>query len=182
VAVREPVLDADDLAVVAALFDDIFRPNGRAALRTRALTPRFLVVGTTMTMCRPDPAALGPPPGRCLNSTNADMVSAVVPPEMVPTVRLRFPMWNATPLWMAGSLGEDVTVASATLLDMVAPGGLLRGGQPDTAIFSFSAPGFLAPHMAVVTYESTSATGAARVERRPDGRWRVVAQVSRPVD
>ena len=57
-AVRARSLEAEDLAVVKALFDDYFRPRGAS--------PRYVVVGTTMAMCRRDPAELGPSPGRCL--------------------------------------------------------------------------------------------------------------------
>jgi hypothetical protein len=171
VAVRQPSLEAEDLAVVKALFDDYFRP--------RVAAPRYLVVGTTMAMCRRDPAELGPSPGRCLNPFHVNRLAEVVPPAMVPTVRQRFPVWNALPLAIAGPLGDDITFVSTTLLDMVAPSELLRR-HPGSDIVWLTAPGYPAPGIAVITFDEVRGSGAARMERGKDGRWRVAASVWHP--
>jgi hypothetical protein len=185
VAVRAPSLDADDTAVLKALFDDVLRPQGREAIRTRnapAQALRFLVMNRTMAMCGRDPGVLGPQPGGCLNPYHANIISEVVPPDLFPTVRLRFPAWNATPLTIAGSLGEDVTLVSPTLLDMMPLSELLRS-NPGFTVVTLSAPGYLASRVAVITFGGwIGSGGAARLERQPDGPWRVVASASHPQD
>ena len=185
VAIREPSLDADDMAVLRALFDDFLRPQWHEAIRTGKApvqAPRFLVVSRTMAMCRRDPGVLGPQPGRCLSPDHANIIAEVVPPDLFPTVRLRFPAWNATSLTLAGSLGEDVTLVSPTLLDMMPLSELLRS-NPGSAVVTLSAPGYLAPGVAVITFGGwTGSGGAARVERQQNGRWRIVASASRAQD
>ena len=173
VAVRQPSLEAEDLAVVKALFDDYFRP--------RVSATRFLVVGATMAMCRRDPAELGPSPGRCLNPFHVNRLAQVVSPAMFPTVRQRFPLWNALPLSIAGALGDDITVVSPTLLDMVAPSELLRS-HPGSDILWLTAPGYPAPGIAVITFDDLRGSGAARIERGEGGRWRVAASAWHPPD
>jgi hypothetical protein len=179
VAVRQPSVDADDLAVVRALFDDLLRPR-RADGRARGA--RFLVVDMTMAMCRRDPAAFGPQPGRCLLPSESELVSETVPAHISPMVAVNFPVWNATPLSIAGPLGDDVAYVSPTLIDTVAPSELLRRYPRGSEVVMLSAPGYPAPRMAVLTFSTIIDAGAARLERQPDGRWRVAAHVIRHVD
>jgi hypothetical protein len=185
VAVHAPSLDADDMAVLRALFDDVLRPQWREAIRTGKApvqAPRFLVVSRTMAMCRRDPGVLGPQPGRCLSADHANIIAEVVRPDLFPTVRLNFQAWNAKSLTIAGSLGEDVTLVSPTLLDMMPLSELLRS-NPGSAVVTLSAPGYLAPGVAVITFGGwTGSGGAARIERQQDGRWRIVASASHPQD
>ena len=184
VFLREASLDVEDIAVLRALFDDFRHRRREAIVRPEVPSPRFLVVDTTMAMCRRDPSVFGPQPGRCLNPAPASVMSEVVPASVFPTVRLRFQTWNATPRSISGGLGDDVTYVSATLLDMMAPGELLRRYPPGSAIVTLSAPGYPAPRMAVIAFGSwwAPSSGAARLERQPDGHWRVVASASRPQD
>ena len=112
VAVRQPSLEAEDLAVIRALFDDFFRPALSKTVRATGIAPRFLVVDTTMAMCRRDPDVLGPQPGRCLSHDHANILSKVVPAETFPSVKLRFPSWNAAAVSIPGSLGDDVILVS----------------------------------------------------------------------
>jgi hypothetical protein len=190
VAVREPSLDAGDLEVVRAVLDDI-----RAKVRTARETQRgrggpsvpavgslrFLVMDRTLAMCRRDPGVLGPQPGGCLSPYHANILSEVVSPKMFPAMKLRFPAWNATPMSIAGPLGEDVTLVSPTLVDMTPASELLR--SQGSMLVTFSAPGYLEPGVAVITFGGRGGGGAAaRLERQPDGRWRVVASASHPQD
>ena len=179
VSVRQPSLDADDLAVMRALFDDLLRPRRPEGVRAQA---RFLVVDTTMAMCRRDPAMLGPQPGRCLDPGWVALVSEAAPAGMARTVAMRFPAWTATRLSISAPLGDDVTFVSATVIDSVVPSEMLRPYPPGSEIVTLSAPGYPAPRMAVVAFAAGTGFGAARVERQTDGRWRVAESVIRSVD
>jgi len=181
VAVREPSLEAEDLAVIRALFDDFFRPALSKTVRASGIAPRFLVVDTTMAMCRRDPDVLGPQPGRCLSHDHANILSKVVSAEMFPSVKLRFPSWNAAAVSITGSIGDDVTLVSPTLLDMTPLGELLRGYPLGSTVVWLSSPGYPAPGTAVLVFGNWS-LGAARLERHPEGRWRVTSSVWRSQD
>jgi hypothetical protein len=85
-------------------------------------------------------------------------------------------------LSISGPLGDDVTYVSATLIDMMVPGELLRRYPRGSEIVMLSAPGHPAPRMAVVAFAAGTGFGAARVERQSDGRWRVAGSVIRSVD
>jgi hypothetical protein len=97
-------------------------------------------------------------------------------------ITLNFPAWNATPLLIAGPLGDDVTYVSPTLVDAVPPRELLDRYPQGSDIVMLSAPAYPAARVAAILYSITSGTGAARLERQPDGRWRVAAHVSHGVD
>ena len=181
VAVRERTLEAEDLAVIRALLDHFHRDAGWESRRARGLAPRQLVLGTTIGMCRRDPAVLGPSPGRCLSPYHANVLSEVVPPAMFQTVRLLFPSWNARPVLISGSLGDDVTLVSPTLLDMTSASELLRRHPRGSTLTWLSTPGYPAPGTAVVVF-GYSAHGGARLERQHDGSWQVVASAWKPQD
>jgi hypothetical protein len=181
VPVRAPALEAEDLAVIRALFDDYIRPVVSTSHRAQGIAPRLLVVGATMAMCSRDLAELGPSPGRCLNPFDVNRLAKVVSPAMFATVRQRFPSWNALPLAIAGELGEDVTLVSPTLLDMMAPSELLQRRSGSDIVW-LTAPGYPARGTAVMMFESLGRPGAARIERGQDGRWGVAAHVSGGVD
>jgi hypothetical protein len=181
VAVRAPVLEAEDVAVIRALFDHFLRAPERESLRAQGLSPRFLIVNTTAAICRRDPGVLGPPPGRCLSPYHANVLSEVVPPEMFPTVKLFFPSWNASGMSISGELGDDVTLVSPTLLDMMPVSDLLRRHPRGSTLMWLSTPGYPAPGTAVVVF-GYWAHGGARLERQQDGSWRVVATAWKPQD
>jgi hypothetical protein len=82
-------------------------------------------------------------------------------------------------LLISRPLGDDVTLVWATLLDTLGPGDLLRQ-HPGSVIIWFSAIGYPAPGMAVISFFSAGAFGAARTERLPDGAWRVAVQKRGP--
>jgi hypothetical protein len=181
VAVREATLEAEDLAVIRALLDHFHRNAGLESLRAQDLAARLLVVNTTTAMCRRDPGVLGPPPGRCLSSYHANVLSEVVPPEMFPAVKLFFPSWNASGMSISGSLGDHVTLVSPTLLDMTPVSELLRRHPRGSTIMWLSTPGYPAPDTAVIVF-GYWAHGGARLERQQDGSWRVVATAWKPQD
>jgi hypothetical protein len=178
---REPSLEADDLAVIRAVLDELRRDRREAMPVQHVPPPRFLVVDTTMAMCRRDPEPLGPQPGRCLDPGQLTPVLEVVPAELRRTVALNFPIWTAKRLPIAGPLGDDVTLVSATLVDTLGPGELIRQ-HPGSAILWLSAIGYPAPGMAVIRLSGTGSFGAARVERLSNGGWHVAATAGRAAD
>ena len=133
-----------------------------------------------MAMCPRDPPILGPQPGRCLDPTSVDAVMEVLPERLARAAVLRFPVWMAKRLAITGPLGDDVTLVSATLLDSIGPGELLRQHR-GSAVVWLSAIGYPASGMAVIV-ASGGGTGAARLERQADGRWRVTARAHHPID
>jgi hypothetical protein len=95
---------------------------------------------------------------------------------------MRFPARNARRLPIAGPLGEDVTYASATLVDSLAPSELLRQYPPGSEVVTLSAPVYPAPRMALIAFAARTDVGAARAERQHDGRWRITASITHPQD
>jgi hypothetical protein len=182
-AVREPSLDADDLAVMKALLDGRLRPRRDGALASAAAAEsRFLVVNTTMAACPRDPAPLGPEPGRCMDPSWVRLVSDVVAPDLSRAVLIRFPERNTRRLAIDGPLGDDVILVSATLVDSMAPGELLRQYPAGSEIVTLSAPVYPGARVAAMAFAAGADAGAARLEREMDGRWRVAGKsVATPV-
>ena len=152
VAVRQPSLDADDLAVIRGLLDSFREDQGGR---------RFLVVDTTVAVCGRPIAVVAPPPGGCLAPPVLDHVSKVLPSRSRVTALLDFQARNARRLPITGDLGADVDYVSATFLDFAIG-----------SVVTFSAPSYPAPGAAVLTYRvRNDHHGAVRLERQADGRW-----------
>jgi hypothetical protein len=175
VARRQAALEAEDFAVVKALFDDVLRPG-------RVPAARLLVVDRTMAMCRRDPDSFGSHVGRCVREDQIALASRVLPAPTARALALNFPGWNAAPLSIAASLGDDVVYISPTLVDTLAPGELLRPYPAGSDVVMLTAPAYPAPRMAVIIFLDAGGLGAARLERQPDARWRVAARASHDVD
>ena len=153
VAVRQPSLDADDLAVIRGLLDN-FRERHRDGRR-------FLVVDSTVAVCERRIAVVAPPPGGCLAPPVLDDVSKVLPSRSRVTALIDFQARNARRLPISGDLGADVHYVSATFLDFA-----------NGSVVTFSAPSYPAPGAAVLTYRvKDDRHGAVRLERQADGRW-----------
>ena len=165
VAVRQPLLDADALAVIRDLL---------ASFRERDQEKRrFLVVDSTVAVCERPIAVVAPPPGGCLAPPVLDSVSKVLPSRSRVTALLDFQARNARRLPVTGDLGADVDYVSATFFDFAI---MNRGGGLPlrSAIVTFSAPSYPAPGMAVLLYRvKDDHHGAVRLQQQPDGRWAV---------
>jgi hypothetical protein len=165
VAVRQPSLDADDVAVIRGVLDSMRRQRERGG--------HFLVVDTTVAVCESPIAVVAPPPGGCLAPPVLDDVSKVLPLHSRVTALLGFQARNAKRLPVTGGLGADVDYVSATFIDF-AVGKLGRDLPRGSAIVTFSAPSYPAPGVAVVAYRvKESESGAVRLQQQPDGRWAV---------
>jgi len=162
VAVREPSVDAGDLAVIRGLLDDQRR-------RVAPARPHFLVVDTTLATCF-DVAQ----PGGCLNDSAIEEVSMLLPQASVRTGTLDFASRNVMPLPIAGPLGTDVSYVSWTLIDFTSRADLLRKQPAGSAIVAFTRPSYPAPGIAVIAYSAFQyVVDAARLVQRSDGRWEV---------
>ena len=116
VAVREPSLDADDLAVVKALFDDLRRDRNSGAAEAQPLARAFSSWIRRWRCARAIPRFSAPQPGRCLESSRDQAPVRGRARGPFATATLDFPAWNATRC-RTGPLGDDVTYSLATLLD-----------------------------------------------------------------
>jgi hypothetical protein len=169
VSVRQPSLDADDLAVMKGVLDD---------MRERLEGASFLVVDTTIAVCAGPIEVVAPPPGGCLAAAAVDSVSKVLPLRSRVTSMFDFQARNAIRLAIAGELGADVTYVSATLIDFVSLDH--RPPPHQGAIVTFSAPSYPAPRTAVISYRVKDAEDVAlRLEQQSDGRWVVATRLSR---
>jgi len=173
VAAREPALDAGDLAVIRALIDNLVRPSeGRPA-------PHVLLVDTTLAVCDRDPRAFGAPPGGCLDGDWVTHVAGVLPPGSARTARLAFEARNARRLPIQGPLGGNVTFVSTTLVDSLPESRLLADHPPRSQVVTLSAPVYPSSRVAVTAFRAVGINrnfaGAARLERRMNGFWSVVA-------
>jgi hypothetical protein len=175
VAVREPAIDADDLAVMKGLLDDRLRPKRNAS--GAAAGARFLVVDSTIASCDRRIEVFGPPPGGCLTSGWIDFVLRVMPLATRRTAMLDFEARNIRRLTIEGTLGDDVAFVSSTASDFLSAGELLRRHPPGSRIVTFSAPSYPAPNVAVLAYGvRTQEIGAVRLEQAADRRWKVAPQ------
>jgi len=182
VAVRQTALDADDIAVMRGLLDDLIRPEQVDSIRRgRApgappgpIEPRFLVVDTTIAVCDRDLVVFGPPPGGCLAPGWITLVSQALPPGTARTATLAFASRNARRIPITASIGRDVTFVSSTVTDFVEMNELLRQHPPGSAVVSFSVPSYPGPRMAVLAFNVRNhRAGAARLAQQDDSRWTV---------
>lgn len=166
IAVRKPVLDAGDFAVMKGVLDHRLRPRG-------GNSARFLVVDTTMATCAA-PGVLQRAPGACLDSQWMEFVSPMLPKGSLRTATLDFQARNARRLAIEPALGAGVTYISATVTDFMSSEELVRWQPPGSTVVMFSTPSYPAARMAVIAYAAGSdIRGAARLERQSDGQWMV---------
>jgi hypothetical protein len=162
VSARDPALDADDLAVMKGLLDD---------LRQHRPSVSFLVVDTTIAICGRAIDVVAPPPGGCLAQPAIDAVQMVLPADRRVTATHDFQARNARRLPIAETLAPGVAYVSATVMDFVSVNGEQERAR---AIVTVSAPSYPAPRVAVLAYRVKDAeSGAVRLERQSDGRWLV---------
>ena len=172
---RSPSLDADDVAVVKALFDGLLRPG-------RLPGARLLVVDKTMAACRRDPDSFGSRVGPCVRDGHVELAFGILPAPAARALALKFPAWNAASLSIAAPLGDDVVYISPTLVDGLAPSELQRSYPAGSDVIMLSAPVYPAPRVAVIVFSIASGPRAARLERQSDGGWRVAAHAGGAVD
>jgi hypothetical protein len=162
VAQRPTALEVGDLAVMRGVLDD-FRDR-------RPVASRFLVVDTTGAICERPSEVFGAPPGGCLGPGAIDSVSRLLPSGTRRSAVLDFQARNATRLPIVGSLGEDVTYISASLIDFTPRSDLVRR-FPRSAIVRFSAPSYPSARTAVMSYRFDDETGAVQLALQFGGRW-----------
>lgn len=162
VAVREPSIEADDIAVMKGVLDDV---------RGRRAGGSFLVVDSTLPICAKPIEIAVAQLGGCLEPAVLDSVLKVLPSASRVTAALDFQARNARRLPIRGALGDDVTYISATLTDFVSVKDLIRQ-HPGGAVVTFSAPSYPAPRVAVMFYHVKDREHAAvRLEQQLDARW-----------
>lgn len=137
---RSGAIDADDIAVMEGVLDDVRRRAGGS----------FLVVDSTLPVCAERIEIVAPPPGGCLGPAVVDFVSKVLPAASRLMAALDFQERNARRLPITEALGDDVTYISATLTDFLSMSDLIRQ-HPRGAIVTFTAPSYPAPRVAVST-------------------------------
>ena len=162
VTARSLSIEADDIAVMKALLDDV---------RGRRAGGSFLVIDSTLPICAKPIEIVATPLGGCLGPSVLDSVSKVLPSASRVTAALDFQTRNTRRLPITGALGDDVTYISATLTDFVSMRDLIRQ-HPGGAVVTFTAPSYPAPRVAVIVYHVKDLEHAAvRLEQQIGARW-----------